>query len=192
MGDGLRFMSEPLTQPTEITGPSAAKLWVSSTTEDADLFLILQVFDPEGQEITFQGALDPHTPIAHGWLRASHRKLDTALSRNWRPYHTHDQQQPLTPGETYQLEVELWPTSIVVPAGYTVALWVRGHDYTYQGNDQTTTTHLASFKNQFTGVGPFLHNDPRDRPPDIYTGHTTLHLGPAQKAHLLLPLVPPS
>src|SRR5262249_61344992 len=30
----------------EITGPLAAKLFVSSSTDDADLFLILRVFDP--------------------------------------------------------------------------------------------------------------------------------------------------
>jgi hypothetical protein len=192
LGDGLRFTSEPLTETTEFTGPAAAKLWISSSTEDADLFLIFQVFDPEGREITFQGALDPHTPIAHGWLRASHRKLDQDLSVPWRPYHTHDEPQLLTPDEIYQLDVELWPTSIVVPAGYRVALWIRGRDYTYEGEDATEVARVASFKNRFTGVGPFLHDDPRDRPPDVFGGRTTLHLGPDRKAHLLVPLVPPS
>ena len=192
LGDGLRFTSEPLTETTEFTGPAAAKLWISSSTEDVDLFLIFQVFDPEGREITFQGALDPHTPIAHGWLRASHRKLDQDLSVPWRPYHTHDEPQLLTPDEIYQLDVELWPTSIVVPAGYRVALWIRGRDYTYEGEDGTEVARVASFKNRFTGVGPFLHDDPRDRPPDVFGGRTTLHLGPDRKAHLLVPLVPPS
>jgi len=190
LGDGLRFRSEPLAQPTEFTGPAAAKLWISSTTGDADLFLIFQVFNPDGQEITFQGALDPHTPIAHGWLRASHRKLDPDLSEGWRPYHTHDERQPLTPEEVYELDIELWPTSIVVPAGYTVALWVRGLDYAYQGEDETEATRVASFKNRFTGVGPFLHDDPRDRPPELYSGRTTLHVGSARGAYLLTPVVP--
>ena len=56
---------------TEITGPIAAKLFVSSETTDADLFLVLRVFTPDLKEVTFHGALDPHTPIAQGWLRAS-------------------------------------------------------------------------------------------------------------------------
>src|SRR5205823_10143723 len=89
-GEGVTFQAV-LEQETEITGPAAAKLWISSTTEDADLFLIVRVFDLEGQEVTFQGALDPHTPIAHGWLRASHRKLDPEVSTEYRPYHTHDE-----------------------------------------------------------------------------------------------------
>ncbi|NIP85517.1 MAG: peptidase S15, partial [Planctomycetales bacterium] len=84
----------------------------------------LRVFDPDGEEVTFQGAIDPHTPIAQGWLRASHRKLDPALSSPWQPYHSHDEPQPLTPGVPVELQVEIWPTCIVVPAGYRVALTV--------------------------------------------------------------------
>ena len=43
----------------EITGPIAAKLFVSSTTTDADLFLVLRVFTPDLKEIVFQGAHRP-------------------------------------------------------------------------------------------------------------------------------------
>ena len=58
----------------------AARIFVSSETADADLFLVVRVFDPDGAEVTFMGALDPNTPIAQGWLRASHRALDPAMS----------------------------------------------------------------------------------------------------------------
>ena len=74
MGDGVTFRTAPFTQATEITGPIAARLKLSSTTADADLFLVVRLFDPSGREVVFQGALDPHTPVAQGWLRASHRK----------------------------------------------------------------------------------------------------------------------
>jgi putative CocE/NonD family hydrolase len=76
LGDGLTFLTPPLAQETEITGPSAAKLFVSSSARDADLFLVLRVFSGDLKEVVFQGALDPHTPVGQGWLRASHRKLD--------------------------------------------------------------------------------------------------------------------
>ncbi len=98
LGDGITFLSEPLDLETEITGPIAAKLWVSSATEDADLFLVVRAFTPDLKEVTFQGALDAHTPIAQGWLRCSHRKLDPKLTLPYRPYHTHDEEQKLTPG----------------------------------------------------------------------------------------------
>ncbi len=190
MGDGLTFRTAPLVETTEFTGPLASKLWVSSTTTDADLFLVFQVFSPEGDEVVFQGAIDPHTPIAQGWLRASHRKLDTTLSERWRPYHAHDEIQPLTPGDVYELDIELWPTSIVVPAGYTVALSVRGRDYEWSGD--TSGLKLSNFKNELRGCGPFLHDDPRDRPPELFGGVTTLHIGPDRPAHVLVPVVPPT
>src|SRR5262249_769353 len=84
-GDGLTFLTPPMTEEMEITGPVAAKLFVSSDTTDADLFLVLRVFDPENKEVVFIGSNDPRTPIGLGWLRASHRKLDPARSLAYRP-----------------------------------------------------------------------------------------------------------
>jgi hypothetical protein len=188
LGEGVTFLSPPLDQETEITGPSAAKLHVSSTTTDADIFLVLRVFAPDGQEVVFQGAIDPHTPVGQGWLRASQRKLDPALSTPYRPYHPHDEQWPLAPGEVVELEIEIWPTCVVVPPGYRIGLTVRGRDYEYPG---PSGGRLSNFRNELRGCGPFLHDDPRDRPPDIFGGKATLHFGPDQAAYLLLPVIPP-
>jgi predicted acyl esterase len=187
LGDGVTFLTPPLEKETEITGPIAARLAVSSSTRDADLFLVVRVLSPNLKEVVFQGALDPHTPIAQGWLRASHRKLDPKLSRPYRPYHTHDEAQPLEPGEIYPLDIEIWPTSIVVPAGYRVALSVRGRDYVYPGG---SGGRLSNMKNEFTGCGPFLHDDPRDRPLALYGGATTLHFGKGHDNYVLLPVIP--
>ena len=46
-------------------------------------------------------------------------------------------------------------------------------------------------KNEFTGNGPFLHDDPRDRPLAIFGGKTTLHLGGGRENFVLLPIIPP-
>ena len=188
-GEGVTFLTTPLKAETEITGPIAAKLFVSSETADADLFLIVRVLSPNMKEVVFQGALDPHTPIAQGWLRASHRKLDPKLTLPYRPYHTHDETQPLTPGRVYELDAEIWPTSIVVPAGHRLALTVRGRDYEHPGGPGAG---LAVLGDVFTGVGPFQHNDPRDRPPEIFSKKVTLHCGRRRPSHLLLPIVPPA
>jgi predicted acyl esterase len=185
-GDGITFCSAPLAAETEITGPAAARLFVSSSTTDADLFLVLRVLAPDGEEVVFQGALDPRTPVAQGWLRASHRKLDAALTTPYRPYHCHDEKQPLVPGEPVMLDIEIWPTSIVVPRGYRLGLSVRGRDYEHQGPG----ARLSNMKNEFRGCGPFLHDDERDRPGEIFAGRTTLHLGPESPAYLLLPVIP--
>jgi predicted acyl esterase len=187
LGDGVTFLTEPMREATEITGPVAAKLNISSSTADADIFLVLRVFAPDMKEIVFQGALDPHTPIGQGWLRASHRKLDKKLTLPFRPYHTHDEKQPLKPGQVYELDIEIVPTCIVVPKGCRVGLSVRGRDYVYPGG---SGGKLSNMKNEFTGCGPFLHDDPRDRPVAIYGGKTTIHLGGGRDNFLLLPIIP--
>ena len=188
MGDGLTFLTPGLEHETEITGPSALKLFASSSSKDADFFIVLRVFTGDLKEVVFQGAIDPHTPIAQGWLRASHRKLDKKLSLPYRPYHTHDKKQPLSKGKPVELDIEIWPTSIAVPAGYRIGLSVRGKDYEYGG---ASGGKLSNFKNELTGCGPFLHNDPRDRPPAVFSGTTGLHFGRGKVAYLLLPIIPP-
>jgi predicted acyl esterase len=188
LGDGITFLSAPLEHETEITGPSALKLFVSSSTPDADLFVVLRVFTGDLREVVFQGAIDPHTPVGQGWLRASHRKLDKKLSLPYRPYHTHDKAQPLKKGEVAELDIEIWPTSVVVPTGYRVGLTIRGKDYVYPG---PSGGKLSNFKNELTGCGPFLHDDPIDRPHGIFGGVTSLHFGRDKQPYLLLPIIPP-
>jgi len=187
MGDGVSFLTEPLAEETEICGPMAVKLFVSSSTTDADMFVVMRVFTPDMKEVVFQGALDPHTPIGQGWLRASHRKLDKKKSLPYRPWHPHDEKQPLKPGEVYELDIEIHPSGIVIPKGHRIALTVRGRDYVYPGG---SGGKLSNMKNEFTGVGPFLHDDPRDRPLAIYGGRTTIHLGGGRENFLLLPIIP--
>jgi uncharacterized protein len=186
-GCGVTFLTEPLEHEVEITGPIAAKLWVSSATQDADLFLVVRAFTADLKEVTFQGALDSHTPIAQGWLRCSHRKLDEKLTLPYRPYHTHDEEQKLVPGQVYEVDVEVWPTCIVLPRGYRLALSVRGTDYVFPGEP---AAGLATLGKVWTGVGPFTHNDPRDRPPAVFGADVTLHAGPHRQAHVLLPVIP--
>lgn len=187
-GKGLTFRTSPLPEETEITGPIAAKLFIESTTADADLFLVVQVFDPSGKELTFQGALDPNTPIAMGWLRASHRRVDPSRSKPWQPYHPHDKVEPLTAGQVYELDIEILPTCIVLPKGWTLALSVRGKDYEYEGD-------VEEFGQQFyyatRGTGGMTHNDVRDRPPALFDNAVTLHTGGSRASYLLVPIVPP-
>ena len=187
LGDGVTFWLPALEEEMEITGPMAAKLFVSSSTEDADLFLIVRVFDPNGDELTFMGSTDPNTPIAMGWLRASHRALDPEKSLPYRPYHPHDREEKLTPGEVYECDVEIVSSCIVVPAGWRVALTVRGKDYEYDGE-------LGEFAKKFhygtRGTGGMTHNDPDNRPKDVFGGKVTLHTGPDRQAYVMLPIIP--
>jgi predicted acyl esterase len=184
--DGLAFSTGPLQHEMEITGPLAARLRLSSDTRDADVFLAVRVFDPLGKEVSFIGSNDPRTPVALGWLRASHRKTDPARSLPYRPWHTHDEKQWLVPGQAVDLDVEIWPTSIVIPKGYTLVFNVRGKDYRY---DEVGV--VLPFDTQpMYGVGPFSHENPVDRPPAVF--HTTnhLHFGKGHQPYVLLPVIP--
>jgi predicted acyl esterase len=186
LGPGLTFSTPPMSEPLEITGPVAAKLWLSSETSDADVFVVLRVFDPAGKEVTFIGSNDPRTPVAIGWLRASHRRLDPARSLPYRPWHTHDAIEKLTPGDPVELDVEIWPTSIVVPPGYRLAVTLLGRDYEVDGAD----AGIANAPYPMKGVGPFMHADPRDRPAEIFGRRYTLHLAPGKMPYVLLPVIP--
>jgi predicted acyl esterase len=186
MGDGLTFLSPAMTEPLEITGPVAARLWLSSKTRDADVFLVLRVFDPAGREVTFIGSNDPRTPVGLGWLRASQRKVDPALSTPSRPWHPHDEAWPLQPGVPVPLDVEIWPTCIVVPPGYRFGLTVRGRDYEFDGTDFGVANAAYPMK----GVGPFTHDDPADRPMEVFGGVNTLHFPVDDAPYLLLPVIP--
>ena len=182
--DGVSFTTAPFARETEITGPVSAKLWVSSSTEDVDLFLTLRAFAPDGKEYTSQGADDPAAPVTQGWLRVSQRKADPARSRPGQPWHTHDDSQKLTPGSLYPVEVEIWPTNVVLPKGYRLTLVVEGRDFARRGS--------VGYKGQFAttvyrGSGPYLHTE---RDSVQFGGTNTVVTGPSHDSHLLLPIIP--
>ncbi|WP_249018863.1 CocE/NonD family hydrolase [Conexibacter sp. S30A1] len=186
LGDGVTFLTEPLVDPLEITGPCAAKLFVSSSTEDADVFVVLRVLDPEGTDVAFVSAQDPRGVITKGWLRASHRKLDHERSMDYRPYHPHDEKQPLVPGEKVELDIEIWPTSVLIPSGYRLGVTVLGRDFTWPGAGPWPQIYGIDMR----GDGIFHHNDPGDRPESLFGGTTTLYTGAASPSYLLLPVIP--
>ena len=184
LGDGLTYTTEPLGSALEITGPAAAKLFVASSTIDADLFLTLRVLDPQGNDVTFISALDPHGVVGVGWLRASHRKIDPERSLPYRPWHTHDERQPLTPGESVALDIEIWPTSVIIPAGYRLAVTIQGRDFEFP------IEGIPSYGVQMRGNGVFLHTEEKDRPKNVFGGTTTLFSGGDQASYLLVPTIP--
>lgn len=184
LGEGLTFLSRPMERDTEITGPLAAKLFASSSTKDADFFLTLRAFNPMLEEIDFFGTMDPHTPLAQGWLRASHRRLDAEKSKEYRPYHSHTEVEPLIPGKMVELYVEIWPTCIVLPTGYYLGLTIQGKDFQRSHGEGEYAGGLLR------GSGPFLHTDPVDRPKSVFGGKTTLHSDEQHKPYLLVPIIP--
>ncbi len=178
IGEGVTFSTAPLEREIQFAGPIVAKLWVSSSTGDMDLFATLRAFDPQGNEVTFLSAVEPKAPVSQGWLRVSQRKLDPLRSTEWQPWHTHDQAQKLRPGEIYGVDVEIWPASLALPAGYRLALTLQGKDF-----ERPEETGVQK------GSGWFLHDDPRDRPPATFAGTHALYSGGGRGSYLLLPVI---
>jgi putative CocE/NonD family hydrolase len=164
-GMGIALETPPLLHDIEVTGPLAASFWVSSETEDMDLFLTLRNFDPDGNEVLETGQQGTPVPVAKGWLRASHRELDPELSLPYRPYHKHKRRFYLTPGEIVKVDVEIWPTSMVFKKGHRIRLDVQPRD----------------------GVGSqsYMHYHA-----DYNTGSNTIYSGGDKESYLLLPVIP--
>lgn len=134
------------------------------------------------------GSTDPNTAIANGWLRVSHRALDPEKSTPQRPYHPHDKAEMLTPGEVYECDVEIVSSCIVIPAGWRLALSVRGQDYIYPGD---LSDFAKSFHYGTRGTGGMTHTDLDNRPMAVYGGKVTLHTGGNNGAYVMLPVIPP-
>ena len=95
--------------------------------------------------------------------------------------------QPLTPGVPVDLDVEIWPTCIVVPPNYRVGLSVRGNDYRYDA----PPLKVPGLWYEMTGVGPFRHDHPGTVLREVFGAKVTLHFEPGRQPYVLLPIIPP-
>ncbi|MDO8596584.1 MAG: CocE/NonD family hydrolase, partial [Sulfuricaulis sp.] len=165
---GVSFHTPPLPQDTEITGPLVLMLWVSSTSEDMDIFATLRNIGPDGKDVCEVGQHGQPIPcVTKGWLRASHRKLDPERSLPYRPYHAHNERWWLKPGEPVECQVEVWPTCMVFRKGHRIRIDIQPRD----------------------GVGsaPYTHYHG-----DYNAGaENTIYAGGDKASYLLLPVIPP-
>ena len=161
-------------QRTEIVGPTRLTLWLSADdTNDADVFVVLRKFRGDGTEVHFPlNSLFSDGPVAMGWLRASHRTLDPSLSSALVPYHPHQEEVPLVPGEPQCLEIEIWPSGTVFHAEEKLVVTVQGRDFI-----KRPALH---------GVPPLqiLHESLRN------AGRWTVHTGPSYDSVLWIPTSP--
>jgi putative CocE/NonD family hydrolase len=164
-GMGVALETPPLPADIEVTGPLMASFWVSSESEDMDLFLTLRNFDAVGNEILETGQQGAPVPVAKGWLRVSHRELDPGLTLPYRPYHKHTRRLYLKPGEIVQVQVEIWPTSMVFRKGHRIRLDVQPRDG--------------------AGSAGYLHYHA-----DYNTGANAIYAGGEYESYLLLPVIP--
>ena len=110
-----QYVTPPLVENTEVTGPIALKLYAATTDTDVNWIVSLLEIDADGKERL----------LTKGWLKGSHRELDLAKSKPWEPIHKHTNPAPLTPGEIYEFDIKLVPTSNLFHAGSRIAVRIR-------------------------------------------------------------------
>ena len=154
-------------------GYAKAKLWVSSTSVDMDLYLALRVIDENDREVDYSGPTTMglairNYPLAKGWLKVSHRKRDESRSTPYTVKHTHLQADhaPLSDGEIVEVEVEIIPTTALIRKGHRIRLDVQPHD-------------------------GFDHGTRHSYDPAYHDGASnTLYTGPDHLSWVQLPIVP--
>nr|OQO31130.1 hypothetical protein B0A51_02501 [Rachicladosporium sp. CCFEE 5018] len=180
----LSFTSKPFDSEVEFTGHVVAHLNASvtahegavGTPSDIDLFVTLRHLDSSGMEIHYTGTVGDPVPVTKGWLRCSLRAVDTSHPRHkpWLPYRTYrsSDQLPVKPGEVYGVDVELWPTNVVVLPGEKLVFEVSSGDT--------------------QGAGLFEHNHPVDRSTEKYAGVNHVHFGNGRENWVMMPVIPTS
>lgn len=115
-GTALGFVSEPLATDTMMIGPGSVDLWITSSASDTDLEVTVSEIRADGTEVYIQS----------GWLRASHRALDTTRSTKIRPVHTHLESDAaeLDPNSAVPVRVELFPFAHPFRAGSRIRLTI--------------------------------------------------------------------
>lgn len=151
----IQFTTPPFEAETEVTGHIVAHLAVSccgsaanqTPPSDIDLFVTLRYMSPEGKEVYYTGTAGDPVPLTKGWLRTSLRKVEDQHPRHkeWLPHREYRQTdvQDVKPDTIYDVDVEVWPTNVVVEKGGKLVFEVSSGDT--------------------QGCGLFEHTSPADR-----------------------------
>jgi predicted acyl esterase len=179
----VHFTTKPLEEETEFTGHIVVHLNVSASKSpgpgtsgptDIDLFITLRHLAADGHEILYTGTVGDPVPITKGWLRVSLRKINEKSPRStfWHPHREYlsTDEEPIVPGEVYPVDIEVWPTNVVVEAGGQLVLEVSSGDT--------------------QGAGLFEHNSVEDRSPEKLEGMNHIHFGAGHENWLLMPIIP--
>ncbi len=117
----LTYTTQPLATDITLTGHPIAHLWLTADASDLDVFVYLEIVDPDGKS----------TYLTEGNLRASHRRLSKSPFNIFGlPYQSHLQadQEPVPTGQPFELTFSLLPTSYQFHPGERVRITVSFAD----------------------------------------------------------------
>ena len=102
----LSYTTSPLPEDVEVTGHPSLILFAESSSDEAALTAKLCDVHPDGSV----------SLVTTGWLNLAHRTSHVEPTR-------------LTPGQVYELTIELWPTSYLFKSGHRISLNVASSDF---------------------------------------------------------------
>ncbi|MCY3763938.1 MAG: CocE/NonD family hydrolase [Gemmatimonadetes bacterium] len=152
--DVLVFQTPELKEPLEVTGPLTMKLWASSSATDTDFTVKLIDVHPPNEDYPDCFAQIITDSIVRGRYRNSR-----------------DTPELMSPGEIHELEVVMYPTSIVFGAGHRIRV------------DVSSSNFPRFDVNPNTG-GP-LGRDRR-----VVLAENAVFHDPEHPSHIVLPIIP--
>lgn len=162
----VRYLSRPLTNALEITGPIALHLYVSIDTTDANLIAKLWDVYPTNQRLL----------LVEGSLKLSHR-TPGENSTPWWPVHDHTKSVPAVPNEVYLCDIDMNITSHVLLPGHFLELDVQSMNPAGDINSLSPANYLP---HRFDMLGPI--------PSSMETNYRLYH-DSNRSSHLLLPTI---
>lgn len=148
VGDRLVFTYR-FDRDTEVAGYIALRLWVEACdTDDTDIHVEVRKLHRNGRRAIARNIRHPSRIVgwvleqiyrrgkaqfgmmffsgAKGMHRVSHRAIDPERSSPGRPYHTHDREQKLSPGEIVPVDIQIWPLGMKWRKGEQIQLLIAG------------------------------------------------------------------
>jgi predicted acyl esterase len=154
---------------SEFIGYIKLHLWVETeSANDADIFVLVHKLDSAGKPVIGGfGFVGPD-----GRLRVSHRQLDAERSTPWFPYHPHDKEELIRPGQIVPVDIEIRPIGMHWQAGEQLCLTVAGHNV------------LGRFRK-----GPVPGGGILTGPASRNKGYNSIHTGGRYDSYLLVPRI---
>ncbi len=145
----LRYLTDPLPDDLEVTGPLSLHFWAEIDQEDTNWIIVLKDVGPDvSVQTAREGEMErpaiPEREITRGWLKASHRAVDQAKSQPGRPFHplTRSAQKPIVPGEITQYDVEIAPTSNLFKRDHRICLEITSMDVPTGVNAESAVIYI--------------------------------------------------
>jgi predicted acyl esterase len=152
--DVLVFQSAPLVEPIEVTGPVTVRLWISSSARDTDFTAKLIDEYP------------PNLDYPEGYAM---NLVDSIIRTRYRD--SWEQAVLMQPGEIYQVQIELPPTSNLFASGHRIRLDIASSNFPrFDVNPNT--------------------GEPVGRHTQTVVAHNTVYVDAAHPSQVILPVIP--